>query len=393
MANRLRAKVPSPYNLDENSATLITLKKWFNTLRVYCQQNDEFAPFYPGGDHVNWTAHKVDATHGINVLALQAVEAVEEDAANGVEAVEAVVGRTAAEAQEMTRQRRIDLDALLTIYADYVPESYYELLLEDATSIQWIFTKLAESLRLQTTKQYFLNSHTIQYDQEKDTPEKLYMRLRGHYQLAAPKAGSTFDGVALEADVKIGPLAELMLVEKTFERIDPRLPAHIVKTRGHLMEDGHKTLFCVRRLLWDQVPAMILELDNAGDAHANYVDSRTRYPNKSRNRSDGSKNSSSRRKDSRQSTSVKHIRFDKSTTGGDDKICGICFRAGKSQEIFLSHHQERCRNLSQANKSRILRAAARFTLATPDEEASECDEGNADSDANAAGDESQSDSS
>ena len=111
------------------------------------------------------------------------------------------------------------------------------------------------------------------------------MRLRGHYQLAAPKAGSTFDGAVLESDVKIGPLAELMLVEKTFERIDPRLPAHIVKTRGHLMEDGQKTLYCVRRLLWDQVENMITELDNSGDGQVNYVDTRSKWPGKQKKNS------------------------------------------------------------------------------------------------------------
>lgn len=372
MAGHFRAKVASPWILNDRSATLITLKKWFNVLKVYCQQNEEFDPFFPGeaGENENWTAHKVDATRGITITARQAVQAVEADADNGIEAVEAVEALTAAEAQTLSRQRRKDLDALLSIYANHVPECYYEMVLEDATSIQWIYTKLSQSLGLQATKQYFLNSHTIQYDSENDTPEKLYMRLRGHYQLAAPKAGSTFDGVVLEQHVKIGPLAELMLVEKTLERIDSRLPAHIVKTRGHLMEDGHKTLFCIRRLLWDSVADMLIELDKAGDAEANYVDSRTKWPGKSKNRSDKSKHSSSRSRDQR---SNKTVRFDKSKNGGDDKICGICFRAGKSQEVYSSHHQTQCRNLSRSEKSRILRAAARMidSSTITDQDASE----------------------
>ena len=381
MTSSARAKVKSPYIIDDSTATLITLKKWFNVLEVYCEQNEEFDVFAADGIHANWTARSKDSTRGINVPPQEAVEAVVADAEQNIEAVEAVAGITVAEAQALTRQRRKDLNALLSIYADNVPENYYEMVLDDATSIKWIFTKLAESLGLQTSKQYFLNSHTIQYDPDKDTPEKLYMRLRGHYQLASPKAGSIFDGVVLDQDVKIGPLAELMLVEKTLERIDPRLPAHIVKTRGQLMEDGLKTLFCVRRLLWNQISTMIDELNNSGDAaQANYIDTKKKWGRSKKSfggakRDSDKPKSSFRRNDS--SGSRVNFRFDKSVAGGNDKICGSCFRAGKSQEVFLSHHQEQCKNMSRSDKDRLMKAAIR--LSNVKEETSDQDEDNKES--------------
>ena len=62
-----------------------------------------------------------------------------------------------------------------------------------------------------------------------------------------------FGGEQLTEDATVNPLAELMLVEKCLEKIDPRLPNHVMQTRGYLMQNEGKTLFCVRQLLWNQV--------------------------------------------------------------------------------------------------------------------------------------------
>ena len=356
-----RAKVPNPYTLDEKSVTLIILRKWFNILETYNQQNDEFLLFYTGGEHDTWSAKSTDPTRGITVAARAA--------AGNIAAI------NDADAAQMTRTRRRDLNALLNNYANYVPENYYELILDEATSIQWIFDKLAESLSLQTTKQYFLNSYNITYQPDQgDTPEKLYMRLRGHYQQAAPKRGSMFNGNQLQQDEKIGPLVEMMLVEKTFEKIDPRLPAHILKTKGHLMEDGQQTLYCVRRLLWNQVPTMLAELDqqNGDDASANFVsfsqgrgrgrarDTRPKTGQPRQNRSFrfnnfGSSNSSSTRDGG--------SRRDGKVQGEGppaEQICGSCFRAGKPQSVYMSHNYENCNSLSTRDKQRLVKAAVRF---------------------------------
>ena len=90
MAGRFRAKVPSPTILDENSSTLITLKKWFNVLEVYCQQNEEFDFFFNDGEHSTWIAKSSDATHGISVLPRPGVQGAPADNVNHIAAVLAV---------------------------------------------------------------------------------------------------------------------------------------------------------------------------------------------------------------------------------------------------------------------------------------------------------------
>ena len=75
---------------------------------------------------------------------------------------------------------------------------------------------MSTSLQLTSENQHILNSHNIKFgDVQDNNAEKLYLRLRAHYSLAAPKAGSKFDGKDVTDDVKINELAELMLVEKT----------------------------------------------------------------------------------------------------------------------------------------------------------------------------------
>ena len=105
----------------------------------------------------------------------------------------------------------------MVIFAEYVPLGYYDMVLEQATSINSIFDMMSTSMQLTSENQYILNSHKIKYgDVQDDNSEKLYLRPRFHYALAAPKAGSKFDGRDIEEDVEINELSELMLVEKTF---------------------------------------------------------------------------------------------------------------------------------------------------------------------------------
>lgn len=366
------AKVPLPYMLPDKVTTLISLKKWFNVLGTYNKQNNEYLQFYPDGANEEWTAKSVNGTRGLTVPA--------NPAGQGVDAADVI---TAPQAAQRTAELRRDLDTLLNNYASYVPESYYEMVIDDATSIKWIYDKLAQSLNLESSKQYILNSHSIRYQPDDgDTPEKLYMRLRGHYQQAAPKANSRFDGNVLNEDVRINPLVELMLVEKTLERIDPRLPAHIVKTRGHLMEDGNQTLFCVRRLLWNQIQTMLDELNmngngsiNAANAGINFTngsawnrprqnksqyDSRRRQ-NTSSNRQNGNNTQQEFRskQPAFQSSSGQNSRSNSRQTP-NNMICGACFRAGKPQSQFMSHHYEDCRNLSSSDKKRMRQVAIRM---------------------------------
>ena len=94
-------------------------------------------------------------------------------------------------ARRKTQSLIRDIEALLLTFAEYVPLESYDMVLVQATSIQSIFDMMSTSLELTSENQHILNLNKIKFgDVQDDNAEKLYLRLRGHYALAAPKAGS-----------------------------------------------------------------------------------------------------------------------------------------------------------------------------------------------------------
>ena len=126
-----RAKVPVPYNLEERNVTIQSLRRWFNTINNYNKQNDENLQFYEGEEHAEWVAYSRDPTRGLQV------ESRPEVAADGGNP--RIPGIDADEAARLSRRLRRDLDTLLNNYASYVPVAFYDIVLEEATSIKWIF--------------------------------------------------------------------------------------------------------------------------------------------------------------------------------------------------------------------------------------------------------------
>ena len=335
---RNRAKVPNPQPYDESTKDLRYLKKWFNRLKNYTKQNDEYLVFFEGGDYSTWTCRRDDATFGVQVHARAAA------------AGPPVIAEITEEAARLKTQTLIrDLESLLLTFADYVPLGYYDMVLEQATSIQSIFEMMSTSLQLTSENQYILNSHRIKFgDVQDDNPEKLYLRLRAHYALAAPKPGSKFDGKDVTQEVKINELCELMLIEKTLEKIDVRLPAYVQANKGYLFDDG-KSLFCVKRLLWNQVESMITDI-NKEEEESSARQALVRFGK-----------AVDRRNQRRKTPNTTNINnnYNKSSSKFEMKMCGHCFRAQKPQNIYSTHNIEDCNFLSKQQKMRLLGTMAR----------------------------------
>ena len=355
-----RAKVANPYVFDEYQPSLSSLKKWYNRTENYMKQNEENLQFFDDEEHSAWTAKSVDPTRGLIIHPRAGQLAIVANPDEDILAQPAVEERTADEATRLTRILRRDLETLLNNYAAYCPDGFLDLIVEDCTSIKWIFERLAASYKLESTKQYFLNSHLIQYrPNDGDTPEKLYIRLRAHYKAAAPKRGNNFDGRVLQEDVRLNELSELMLVEKVLERVDPRLPAHVMKTRGHLMQDEEKTLFCIRRLLWDQLDTMVQEMDQ-GEHLASMVTTRNITSGTRRNDRYKSKQGfPSKNRGSKSSN--KSFRSNPKGAADREKMYGACFRAGRQQHVYSSHNIDTCTFLSSSDKRSLVRAIASWT--------------------------------
>ena len=340
--SRHRARVPNPQPYDESSKDLRYLKKWFNRLKNYTMQNDEFLAFFEGGEHETWNCKRDDKTYGLVVEPRPAV-------ANGAPEI------TADQARIKTQTLRRDLEALLLIFAEYVPLGYYDMVLEQATSINSIFEMMSTSMQLSSENQHILNSHKIKYgDVQDDNAEKLYLRLRAHYALAAPKAGAKFGGKDIEEDVKINELCELMLVEKTLEKIDHRLPSYVQANKGYLFDEG-KSLFCVKRLLWNQVDAMVADI-NKEEEKAGARQALVRFGKEVNKRNQKRQQSTYAGSNINKSN---NNNYSKSTARVEMMMCGHCFRAQKPQTVYSTHNIQDCNYLSRDQKMRLLGSMAR----------------------------------
>ena len=108
--HRSRAKVPNPQSYDESIKDLRYLKKWFNRLKNYTKQNDEYLRFFEGGEYSTWTCKRDDATFGVQVQPRAAAAGPP-----------IVLEITAQDARLKTQSLIRDLESLLLTFTDYVP--------------------------------------------------------------------------------------------------------------------------------------------------------------------------------------------------------------------------------------------------------------------------------
>ena len=96
---------------------------WFNRIKNYIKQNDELLLFFEGEEHETWNCKRNDKTNGLLVQHRPAVDNAPEITAQ----------------QARTKTQRLSL-----IFAEYVPLGYYDMVLEQATSINSIFDMMSK---------------------------------------------------------------------------------------------------------------------------------------------------------------------------------------------------------------------------------------------------------
>ena len=162
---------------------------------------------------------------------------------------------------------RCDLTAFLTCWATYSPEGFFDSIMRESTSIQWILDQIDSTYDLQTKKENLLAGDEITFViTKKFTYQHAWMQLKAFYMNGLLPANSTCKGKALVDPEVLSPMAESLLVKDWLVKIDPRLPNHIRKTRGHLFTPLKPTLACNQKALCDQIPQMLSELNKDADS-------------------------------------------------------------------------------------------------------------------------------
>ena len=243
-----------PYKLVATNGPLSRddLATWeFNQLS-YSRQKEAWQEFLPGGTNSTWTATEEDETNGILVTK-------PEDGTID---------------QDKTNKKRSAFKDFLDALAINCPAGYSATVVREATSWKWVIDEIKKDFGLNTKGEQFLAGNDIKlvFD-DTFTYQQGYMYLRDYYINSLAEKDTMFKGKRLDTKEKMSPLAELFIVERWLAKIDPRLPAHVQKTRGHLFSEAKPTLACNQRTLCDQIDHMLAELDQVSLANVNSIPS------------------------------------------------------------------------------------------------------------------------
>ena len=214
---------------------------WDYNQRAFCRQNKGWRRFLPPtGGNKTWVAGGVDPTYGI--------KEEKEDGSDDPEA---------------TAETIASLEDFLTCMATYSPPNFFSTVMYEATSFTWILEKINETFNLKTRGEHFLRGGEIkiEYGSDGSTYGQGWMQFKDFYTATMLKAGDIYQGKPMPDKETLSPLATNFIIKEWLTSIDPRLPAHIIRTKGGMFTAEKPTLSCNLQLITDQIPTMLAELE------------------------------------------------------------------------------------------------------------------------------------
>jgi len=196
-------KIYPPNQLPEKGVTNLLFDVWTQELEVYIQQDDRLAVFLPRGAYSTWQPRD---TNPDRIAEVQGGDG----------------------AAQLPIRRR-ELSAFLSVVAKACNIQHYNLITRHSTSLEWIYTKLREDYDIQQKGIHFFNLLDVKYDPT-EPAAAFYNRYRN---LVVANLGKQGDAVAwlnieeLEADERLTPTTEDLILLNVLGLIDPRMPGHI----------------------------------------------------------------------------------------------------------------------------------------------------------------------
>ena len=312
-----------PYKLKATTESYITrddFVTWKYNLQSFLRQKTEWSPFMPGGEYAEWTCLDDDTTRG---LITNPVDISDENSRQ--------------EAKEKSFLLQGHNEDFLTCVATFCPSGFYEFIIRESTSLQWIYDQILSTYNLQTKRQEVLNGSEIQFHfSEKFTYQHAYIQLKDFYMSALLPKGSKWKGKTLENAETLSPLAESLIIEKWLCKINPHLPAHVKKTRGHLFTESSPTLGCNQKELCKQIDIMLNEMEKEQDEANVGRLSFSRAATTQRNRAFRPRNPTANYS-ARSAVGPRFFQFRPAANP-----CQLCLQAGKPEHIARSHSFNQC---------------------------------------------------
>ena len=345
----LPLKAPTP--LPASGVDTVTFKVWRNTLIAHIQQDANHHFFMPDGLYDHWRA----AEYGTRIQQLHDEDPEKITLDGKLERLGEDVHR--AEITKLLGTRNAPLAKYITHIATLCHHTENDDVTNHSTSLQWIFDYLLKHYGLETKGANFMDISKHSYKQ--GTPfQTFYKQYRASFVDNLRRQGDTVlykNDLVLTEDEKLSPSFENAIILWSLEKIDPRLPAKVKKNYGHQMT-GDVTLKDIQPVVFENIPGMIDELDQAQTAKAFAVqsleDDTSLNAVNFQNRSKAQPRMFNQRKPvrDRQPFSLsRNNQVQKQTAklpSISNKFCRICSLAGSSPQVYLSHEIGDCGRLS-----------------------------------------------
>ena len=225
---------------------------WKYNLLASIRQKDAWLKFMTGGTHSCWSSQDDNPTRGLSATYIHPQDPLDPASIQNARDL----------TQNATVKLRGEHDDFLACLATFCPAGFYEFVIRESTSVQWIFDQILSTYNLQTKREDVLNGQEMNFTfNEKFTYQHAYIQLKDFYMSALLPAGTTWKGKVLQNAETLSPLAESLIIEKWLSKIHPNLPAHVKKTRGHLFTDRNPTLGCNQNEICKQIDIMLNEME------------------------------------------------------------------------------------------------------------------------------------
>ena len=134
----------------------------------------------------------------------------------------------------------------------------------------------SRKLGLISKEENFLDIEDLKLDYDVITHQQGFMEIKDFVCAGLVKKGQTINDKVQTVNESLTFAVKNFITKEWLTTIDKRLPKHVKETRGHLFTTSRPSLACNQRILCDQIPAMMAELDKTenishGNVNIGYV--------------------------------------------------------------------------------------------------------------------------
>ena len=325
------AHAPKPFQL-ECSTDRDNLHRWWSILTNYGRRDDTMQ-FYPGGAFENWKPECRDLTRGIPAIVPKVEAGAQPDR----------VAELAQEAVKATDKRRNVLANLLTIFASYTPPGTFQTITAEASSLSWIFKRVAKLCNIQIGGRHLVNAWNLKWDKQRETADVFFLRVRSAMAECLMPAGSKFHAEALTYPEVFTPLSESLLTMRWLDLIHPSLAKHIADNKASMFTTEKPNFADIQPDICDIMDTLLLELDQTDGLAALSVQDDvlinriySSFNNRGRGRGFRGKPPTTKPWSNRNQTHQ---------TPAVDKHCAHCKVVNKTPAVYQSHNTADCFDL------------------------------------------------